>query len=87
MKEFSLQLTTCEIEFESLTQLSLQLYVVFLRADRFPTLLQWFTIVYSFVTTSKGKADEFSTLISGQAEDATFLEKLKLLGNFKNFKT
>ena len=50
---------------------------------RFPTLLQWATIGSSFITTAKGKADEFIVLIEGE-ETGEGLEglvkKLTLLG-------
>ena len=82
MKKFDVDLTTSEIELQSLTQLSLQLFVVFQRADRFPTFLQWLQIGSSFVTTAKGKADEFITFISGADEDDGFLNKLKNLGMY-----
>ena len=78
MKYFDVALTTSEIELQSLTQLSLQLFVVFQRADRFPTYLQWLQIASSFVTTAKGKADEFITFIEGK--DDGFLKKMKNLG-------
>ena len=54
---------------------------------RFPTLLQWATIASSFVTTAKGKADEFIILIEGKDTGEGLkglLKKLALLGE-RNF--
>ena len=82
MKELGVMMTTCEVELESLTQLALQMYIIFKRADRFPTLLQWLQIGSSFVTTSKGKAEEFLTFIHGEDDNISFLAKLKNLGKF-----
>ena len=50
---------------------------------RFPTLLQWATIASSFITTAKGKADEFIILIEGKDTGKGLegiLKKLTLLG-------
>ena len=115
MRTFSLETSTMEVELQSLTQLALQCYIVFKRADRwtilfcfdyhalsikdttekkklkevwmifirFPTLLQWATIGSSFITTAKGKADEFIVLIEGKDTGKGLkglLKKMTLLG-------
>ena len=57
-----------------------EVWMIFIR---FPTLLQWATIGSSFITTAKGKADEFIVLIEGKDTGKGLkglLKKMTLLG-------
>ena len=82
MKNFGIQLSTAQVELQSLTQLALQMYIVYKRAGRFPTFYQWLTIGSSFVTISKGKMEEFITFIKvNDDEKLGFFKKQWNKGN------
>ena len=53
-------LSNYELELESLPQLSLQLFIFFKRADRYPTWLQWLQLGSSFIFAAKGSATSYA---------------------------
>ena len=57
MKTLSVAFTTCEVELESLTQLSLQMYIIFKRADMLPnqTPVDSNRILFCYLLQGKGR--------------------------------
>jgi len=61
MVGMNIRITACEATFESLLQLSLQLFIIFLRSDTLPSALQIVTILTSLFMVSVGASEDFLT--------------------------
>ena len=74
----NIRITACEATFESLLQLSLQLFIIFLRSDTLPSALQVpikphkitdFTILTSLFMVSVGASEDFLTSMMNKARE------------------
>ena len=80
-------LSNYELELESLPQLSLQLFIIFKRADRFPTWLQWIQLGSSFIFAAKGCATSYAMWkyeVREEFIEKSLCDKMKEIGTAYN---
>ena len=88
MVGMNIRMTACEATFESLLQLSLQFFIIFLKSDGLPSTLQVnakkielqffsqiFTILTSLFMVSVGASEDFLTLMMNKPKELEMGEK------------
>jgi len=69
MVGINIRITACEATSESLLQLALQLFIIFLRSDTLPSALQIVTILTSLFMVSVGASEDFLTSLMNKERE------------------